>query len=56
MKKKSSTRPKMETPELEDWDLSQDFGILPKDIALTQNIGCVSDRSKSKPSEPSKNK
>lgn len=56
MKKKSQPKSNMEVPKVEDWDLTQDFGIIPKDIALTQNIGCVSDRSKSKPSKPSKKK
>lgn len=25
----------------EEWDLSEGMGILPDDISLTQNIGCV---------------
>ena len=25
----------------EEWDLSEGMGILPDDIPLTQNIGCV---------------
>lgn len=32
--------------EAEEWDLSQGMGILPDDISLTQNIGCVGSKSK----------
>jgi hypothetical protein len=32
--------------EIEEWDLTLDMGILPKDISLTQNIGCVGGTSK----------
>lgn len=27
--------------QAEEWDFSQGMGILPPDISLTQNIGCV---------------
>lgn len=30
----------------EDWDLENGMGILPEDISLTQNIGCVGGRKK----------
>jgi hypothetical protein len=33
-------------PEVEEWDLTLDMGILPKDISLTQNIGCVGGTAK----------
>jgi hypothetical protein len=42
-KDKKRLLPKQEPIE---WDLSEDFGILPKDIPLTQNIGCVGSSSK----------
>jgi hypothetical protein len=47
-----SKKQKKAEPLAEEWDLSEGFGILPKDISLTQNIGCVGGKSK-KP-EPSK--
>ncbi|MDP2040283.1 MAG: hypothetical protein Q8S14_12135 [Algoriphagus sp.] len=37
---------KTQKPLAEDWDLSEGMGILPSDISLTQNIGCVSERIK----------
>ncbi|MFT4855407.1 MAG: hypothetical protein ACI9UV_000640 [Algoriphagus sp.] len=40
MEKKSES-PKPESLEIQEWDLSHPFGILPSDISLTQNIGCV---------------
>ena len=45
--KKSKKQPKT----AEEWDLSQGMGILPDDISLTQNIGCVGDKS-TKPAKP----
>ena len=47
MKKEKKRLPPFQEPA-EEWDLSQDFGILPKDISLTQNIGCVGSGSKKK--------
>ncbi|SMP27753.1 hypothetical protein SAMN06265367_105142 [Algoriphagus winogradskyi] len=32
--------------EAEDWDISKGMGILPDDVAFTQNIGCVGGKSK----------
>ncbi|GAB3227913.1 hypothetical protein J0A67_14890 [Algoriphagus aestuariicola] len=32
---------KKNQPIVEEWDLSEGMGILPNDIGLTQNIGCV---------------
>ncbi len=32
--------------EAEEWDISEGMGILPDDIPLTQNIGCVGGKSK----------
>jgi hypothetical protein len=45
-------KPIQDKPEeqAEEWDLSQGMGILPPDISLTQNIGCVG--SKNKNSKP----
>lgn len=45
MKKK-----KIEPEEASEWDLSQGMGILPDDVSLTQNIGCVG----GKPAKPEK--
>jgi hypothetical protein len=39
-------------PIASEWDLSENFGIFPEGISLTQNIGCVGGKSK-KP-EPQK--
>ena len=37
-------------PEPVEWDLSESFGVLPQDLSLTHNLGCV--RSpKSSPSD-----
>jgi hypothetical protein len=49
MKKESKT-PKPESTEIQEWDLSQPFGIFPDDISLTQNIGCVGGKKKKEPS------
>jgi hypothetical protein len=38
--------PKLKSIEIEDWDLTQSFGILPDNISLTKNIGCVGGKSK----------
>ncbi len=45
MKKENKT-PKPELDEIQDWDLTEDFGIFPRDISLTQNIGCVGNKKK----------
>jgi len=34
--------------EAEEWDLGQGMGILPDDIPLTQNIGCVGSKKEVK--------
>jgi hypothetical protein len=40
-----------------EWDLTEDFGLFPKDISLTQNIGCAGGKSsKSKKTNPDKKK
>ena len=39
MKKKKESSPP------EEWDPRQGMGILPEDIPLTQNIGCVSGKT-----------
>jgi len=49
MKKERKT-PKPESTEIQEWDLSQPFGIFPDDISLTQNIGCVGGKKKKEPS------
>lgn len=28
-------------PEPVEWDLSEPFGVLPQDLPLTHNVGCV---------------
>jgi len=40
---------KVQESEAEEWDLSQGMGILPDDIPLTQNIGCVGSKKEVKP-------
>lgn len=45
---------KIPEPEAEEWDLSQGMGILPDDILLTQNIGCVGGKSKKEVKTPLK--
>jgi hypothetical protein len=56
MMKSKSEKSKLKTqePEAEEWDLSQGMGILPDDISLTQNIGCVSGKSKKEVKPPLK--
>jgi hypothetical protein len=55
MKKNSKpTTPKQ--PEIQEWDLDQSFGIMPDDISLTQNIGCVGGKKrKETPKKAQKN-
>ncbi len=43
MKKNKPIKPQ---EEIEEWDLTSDMGILPKDIPFTQNIGCVGGKVK----------
>ena len=47
---------KTEESEAEEWDLSQGMGILPDDISLTQNIGCVGGKNKKEVKPPLKTK
>lgn len=50
---------KTEQEEAPEWELSQGMGILPDDIPLTQNIGCVGGKpaNRDQPVKiPSKNK
>lgn len=28
-------------PEPVEWDLSEPFGVLPQDLSITHNLGCV---------------
>lgn len=54
--KKGKHKPKkkpIEEAYAEDWDLENGMGILPEDISLTQNIGCVGGRKKSKSNKKS---
>jgi hypothetical protein len=52
-----SNLPKQKTPiqmpESDDWDFVKEMGIIPEDISLTQNIGCVGESRKNKPSKRS---
>jgi len=54
--------PKKKKPEQEEaseWDLSEGMGILPDDISLTQNIGCVGSKPANRDKSvknPTKNK
>ncbi|MFZ9234968.1 MAG: hypothetical protein ACO22X_02015 [Algoriphagus sp.] len=45
-----SKTPKPIPSEPVEWDLSEPFGILPQDLSLTHNLGCV--RSPSAKKEP----
>ena len=47
---KPSTKKKVLFKEklAEEWDLNEDMGVLPKDVALTQNIGCVGAKNQKK--------
>lgn len=56
--KPKSNKPEEKTQEseAEEWDLSQGMGILPDDIALTQNIGCVGGKNKKEVKPPLKTK
>lgn len=38
-----------------EWDMTTGMGILPADIPLTQNIGCVGGKPKSQSSQKSTN-
>ncbi|SEG48375.1 hypothetical protein [Algoriphagus boritolerans] len=37
---------KSQKPPAEEWDMREGMGILPDDIPLTQNIGCVGGKTK----------
>ncbi len=52
--KSKPENPKLQVQEsvADEWDLSQGMGILPDDISLTQNIGCVSGKSKKEVKPP----
>ncbi len=50
MKKKKMPQEPIAT----EWDFSEGFGILPADVSLTQNIGCVGGKSKKQGSQPAK--
>lgn len=32
----------------DEWDLNEEMGVLPKDISLTQNVGCVGGKHEKK--------
>ncbi|WP_343848460.1 hypothetical protein [Algoriphagus jejuensis] len=51
MKKKE-----IKTEEVVAWDLSQKMGIIPDDVSLTQNIGCVRDKPRKADKPNQKNK
>ena len=48
-----SKLPKTLPPEPVEWDLRESFGVLPQDISLTHNLGCV--RSPAGKKEPKPN-
>jgi hypothetical protein len=53
MKKNKKNTPKLPKEESLEWDLTEDFGLFPKDIPLTQNIGCAGGKpDKSKKDNP----
>ncbi len=39
-------------PEPVEWDLSEPFGVLPQDLSLTHNLGCVRTNSIKKEPKP----
>jgi hypothetical protein len=43
-----------EEPVASEWDFSEGFGILPTDVSLTQNIGCVGGKGKKPDLSPTK--
>lgn len=55
MKKKKLKIPESEVSGLEEWNPLEGHGILPKDISLTQNIGCAAGKSTKSPSEKNNN-
>jgi hypothetical protein len=40
-------------PEPVEWDLSEPFGVLPQDLSLSHNLGCVRSSSGKKEIKPS---
>jgi hypothetical protein len=40
-------------PEPVEWDLSESFGVLPPDLPLNHNLGCVRSPSAKKEPKPS---
>lgn len=44
--------PKPLPSEPVEWDLSEPFGILPQDLSLTHNLGCVRANSTKKEPKP----
>lgn len=44
--------PKSLPSEPVEWDLSEPFGILPQDLSLTHNLGCVRSPVAKKESKP----
>ncbi|MBM3426786.1 MAG: hypothetical protein FJX97_07320 [Bacteroidetes bacterium] len=48
-----SKLPKPLPPEPVEWDLSESFGILPQDLSLTHNLGCVRSPAGKKETKPS---
>ena len=59
MKSKPKTVP---APEPVEWDLSESFGILPQELPLNHNLGCVrtpsskKETDKPQPADPSAKK
>lgn len=49
-------KPKSIPPLAEEWDISEGMGIIPNDVSLTQNIGCVGGKSKKPENQASKPK
>ncbi|MEN2280529.1 hypothetical protein AAGF08_00225 [Algoriphagus sp. SE2] len=47
MKKKKQSSSTKEENFAEEWEIGKGMGILPDDIPLTQNIGCVGGKTKS---------
>lgn len=45
-KKRQNPIATIQAEQAEEWDLTQGMGIVPSDISLTQNIGCVGNKKK----------
>lgn len=47
-----SKPPKPLPPEPVEWDLGEPFGVLPQELSLTHNLGCVRSPTVKKEAKP----